>query len=131
MSPLAPSRLVGMAAPMGVWAVHFVVVYGLTGLACADAWAARHWLGVRGFAWALLLATALALAAIAALGRRARRARQRFAAMLDADDAVDAATRRERERECFAARVAVKLAVLAAVAVAFTAVPVLVLPDCT
>lgn len=131
MSPLAPSRLVGMAAPMGVWAVHFIVVYGLTGLACADAWAARHWLGVRLFAWALLLATALALGLIAALGWRARRARQRFASMLDAADAADAKACRELARQCFAARVTVKLAVLAAVAVAFTAVPVLVLPDCT
>lgn len=128
MTRLAPARLVGMAAPFGVWALHFVLVYSLAGLACAEAWAAREWLGVRVFVWAMLLWTAVALAVIGWLGRRARDARRRLDRELET---ADASVRPELERQCFSARVAVLLAALAAVAVAFTAVPMFVLPHCT
>ncbi|GHA79240.1 hypothetical protein [Cognatilysobacter bugurensis] len=128
MTRLAPSRLAGMAAPMVVWAVHFVLVYSLTGLACADAWKATEWLGVRRLIWALLLWSAVALALIAWLGQRARRMQHRIARDIEA---ADDARRRELERQCFAARMTSLLALLAAVAVAFTAVPMFVLPDCT
>lgn len=128
MTRLAPSRLAGMAAPMAVWAVHFTLAYSLTGLACADAWPAQEWLGVRLLIWALLLLTAVALAAAAWLGRRAHRERQRLARAIEA---AGATSRPRLQRGCFAARVTVLLAWLAAIAVAFTAVPVFVLPDCT
>lgn len=128
MSRLAPSRLAGMAAPMAVWAVHFTLVYSLTGLACADAWPAREWLGVRVLIWGLLLWTAVALATVGWLGWRAHRERQRLA---DAIGAADATSRVHLERECFAVRVTVLIAGLAGIAIAFTAVPAFVLPDCT
>lgn len=128
MTRLAPSRLVGMAAPPTVWAVHFVFVYSLTGLACAGAWSAREWLGVRLLIWMLLLWTLVALALTAWLGRRAHRLRQRLA---DAIDRADATSRRDSERQCFTARVTVLLAWLAGIAITFTAVPIFVLPDCT
>lgn len=128
MKWIGPSRLAGMAAPLVVWAVHFVLVYSITGLACADAWAARQWLGVRLFVWALLAWTAVALALIAWFARRAQHARRRHARAIEA---ADAATRRELERQCFAARATMLIAAIAAIAVAFTAVPVFVVPDCT
>lgn len=110
---LAPWRLTGMAAPMAVWALHFVLVYSVQGVACAEGWnpsAAR---------WTMLGSTVLALAAIAWLGLRARRA------VADAH-AQDAAAGRRR----FAALATALLSLLAAVAVLFTTVPILLLPPC-
>lgn len=128
MTRLAPSRLAGMAAPMVVWAVHFTLVYSLTGLACAGTWPAQIWLGVRLLIWMLLLWTLVALALVAWLGRRAHRLHRRLE---HEANAADAAARAALVRQCFAARVAVLLAWLAAIAIAFTAVPMFVLPDCT
>lgn len=127
MKWLAPSRLVGMAAPPTVWAVHFVVVYGWVGLACSGAWDARTWLGVRLLIWMLLAWTLVALALTAWLGRRAHRMHRRIECELEAaEDAAHPAL----ARQCFTARVTTLLAGLAAIAIAFTAVPMFVLPDC-
>lgn len=110
---LKPWKLVGIAAPMGVWALHFVAVYSVQGLTCAEGWSARA-----GF-WAMLGLTLPALAAILWLGLRAWR-------LSRAAIANDAAARRTR----FAAQATGLCAVLAAVAVLFTLAPVLLLPVC-
>ncbi|AKC85430.1 hypothetical protein [Pseudoxanthomonas suwonensis] len=110
---LAPWRLTGMAAPMAVWALHFVLVYSVQGLACAEGW------NQPGARWTMLGSTVLALLAIAWLGLRARRAAA-------AADAPDAAVRRRR----FTALATALLSLLAAVAVLFTTVPILLLSPC-
>lgn len=128
MSLSAGSRLVVMAAPLGVWALHFVLVYSLTGLACVEAGVTRYWLGVPAPRGALLLWTATALLMVGGMGVLAWREHRRLSAQLStADDSARAAL----ERKCFSARVAVLLATVAAVAIAFTIIPVFVLPDCT
>src|SRR5690606_38175493 len=100
------------AAPMAVWALHFVVLYSLQGLTCGEGWSQR------GASLAMVALTAPALAAIAWLGLRARRTARTAAG--------DPAARRVR----FAAQATGLCAVLATVAVLFTVVPVLLLPVC-
>jgi hypothetical protein len=116
---LAPHRLTGIAAPMTVWALHFVVVYAMQGLACAQDWQRLPWAGREAVFWWLLLATLAALAAIAGLGLRAWRVLRR-----SADD--DAARRRR-----FATRVTLAASAMALLAVGFTATPIFLLPTCS
>lgn len=108
-----PWRLLGIGAPMAVWALHFVAVYALQGLACAEGiHHARAWM------------VALALAAWALLAWSGRRAwRAWHAARGGAPGAADA-------RRRFAAAVTGALCVLAAVAIGFTTLPVMLLPGC-
>ncbi|MDH5824797.1 hypothetical protein QFW77_17650 [Luteimonas sp. RD2P54] len=119
---LGPLRLTGMAAPMAVWALHFVVVYSLQGLACAEGWQRNRVAGVEAASWWLLLMTLLALAAIAWLGLRAWRAWR----TARAEPGAGAEARRHR----FTASVTALLALLAAIAVVFTTIPVLLLAPC-
>ena len=35
---IGPWRLTGMATPLVLWALHFVAVYSMQGLACAEDW---------------------------------------------------------------------------------------------
>jgi hypothetical protein len=50
-----------------IWAVHFMAIYGFTALACARGFAAAQWLGIGVVAWAIGAATLVALVAIAAV----------------------------------------------------------------
>lgn len=118
---LGPWRLTGVAAPMAVWALHLVVVYGLVGLACAEGWPARRIAGLPLLTWVMLAVTAAALALIAWLGRRAWRA------LPTASDAAPAAAPARRR---FTSRATAVLAVVAFIAVAFTAAPMFSLPPC-
>src|SRR5690606_32987845 len=168
-----PWRLLGIGAPMAVWALHFVAVYALQGLACVEgihharawmvalalaacallAWSGRRaWLAwhaaldvspiavcslhyeagyaqqglacVEGFHHARAWMVALALAAWALLAWSGRRAwRAWHAARGGAPGAADA-------RRRFAAAVTGALCVLAAVAIGFTTLPVMLLPGC-
>ncbi|QDH71124.1 hypothetical protein [Marilutibacter alkalisoli] len=104
------SRFGWIAAPMLPWALHFVAIYSLQGLVCA-----RGWNQVGGVVGMLAL-TVLAWGATAWLGALGRRA---LAAA--ADD--PGATR-------FAARLVVWLSLLSAVAILFTALPVVLLAPC-
>jgi hypothetical protein len=115
---LAPHRLTGIAAPLTVWALHFVTVYSMQGLACAQGWQRLPWAGREAVFWWLLLATLLAVAAIGVLGTRAWRAMR--------GPADDDASRRRR----FAARVTLAAAALSLLAVGFTATPIFLLPIC-
>jgi heme/copper-type cytochrome/quinol oxidase subunit 2 len=116
---LAPHRLTGIAAPMTVWALHFVAVYAMQGLACAQGWQRAPLAGRETVFWWLLLVTLAALVAIAALGLRAWRALRRAG---DGD-----AARQHR----FATRVTLAASAMAALAVAFTATPIFLLPTCS
>lgn len=117
-----PQHLTGMAAPMAVWALHLLAVYSLQGLACAEGWQRTRVAGLEAVTWWLLLLTVLALAAIAWLGARARHA-WRVEKTAPEDD-VPARRRR------FTAAATAILAVIAAIAVTFTAMPVPLLATC-
>jgi hypothetical protein len=117
---LAPTRLTGLVAPMALWALHFVVAYSLAGVGCEHGWDQQRGFGLSTLVWSLLAITVVALASIAALGLHAWRVR------VAAGNPTDP---RERRR-CFLAGATATLAVLAAIAVVFTSVPVFFLPPC-
>lgn len=121
--PFSPYRLTGIGAPMAVWALHLVAAYSLQGLACAEAWDRLRLAGLEALAWWLLALTAVALAALAWLGLRAWRGwhAARFEPALPP---------RLASRRRFAAAVTGALSAMAAVAVCFTTIPVLLLPGC-
>lgn len=121
MRGIGPYRLAGMAAPMTVWALHFVLVYSLAGLGCEEGWHLRHAAGLSLLKWSLLLSTVFALALVGWLGMRAWRSARASAAP------ADALQRRHR----FMARATTILSVLAAIAIVFTATPAAMLPSCT
>lgn len=125
MRRLGPWRLVGMSLPMGVWALHFVLVYSLVGLACAEGWPATRLAGVRLLTWALLASTAVTLALIGWLGWRAWRARQ----SLPADDSPAAAAGTV-PRQRFTSLATSVLALIAFIAVMFTGAPMFMLSTC-
>lgn len=117
-------RLFAMVSPLLVWALHFVLVYSLVGLRCGapPAWLAR--LDAQALAWWLAAATLLALLAIAAIARHGWRSRD------TGHGAAAAPARPSRERERFVGTVMLLLALLAAIAVLFTTLPMLMLEPC-
>lgn len=134
---LSPHRLTGMAAPMLLWALHFVLVYSLQGISCVEGWQHLRLGGLAAVTWWLLGLTLAILLAQVALGMRALRAWRtaRRARSLDAREAGDAprhghacapAARHRR----FTAAATAALALLAVVATCFTAIPILLLPTC-
>ena len=122
MRPLWPVGLTRMSAPLVVWALHFVAVYSLQGLACArDLWRAPV-AGLETTTWVLWLLTALALACIGAFGHTAWRQWQRTRAQADG--------RTGTARLRFLTALSALVALLAAIGVVFTALPVALLPTC-
>lgn len=121
-NPLSPYRLLGIAAPMAVWALHLVVLYSLQGLACAEGWNRARLAGLEPLTWCALVLGLAAFAALARLGLHAWRGWH----AAHADRAHPAAAARRR----FGAAVTGALCVLSAVAVLFTTIPVLLLPGC-
>ena len=119
---LSPHRLTGIAAPWTVWALHFVAVYSLQGVTCAEDVLRREMAGAETASWILLGLGVIALAATAWLGLRAWRAWR--SARRDVQPAV--AVRRQR----FSSAVVMLSALLASVAIVFTTIPVLMLPPC-
>ncbi len=104
-----PRRLLWIASPFAVWALHFVLVYSIQGLVCARGWPLAA-------AWAGIAAVTLpAFAAVAWLGLRAWRRAQ----------AADLAGEKR-----FAARLVAMLSLLAALAMVFTILPTLLLTPC-
>jgi hypothetical protein len=122
---LGPHRLSGMVAPMVVWAVHFVVVYSVQGLACAHGWQRATFAGQAAVTWWLLLVTAVMLAAAAAFGIRGWRAWRAARVALQSG-----ATPEDRFRR-FTAGITAVLSLIAIVAICFTAIPILLLQTCT
>lgn len=111
--------LTRMAAPLAVWALHFVIVYSLQGLACARGLGRTPVAGLEAMTWALWGVTLLALLGIAWSGRVAWRARQ-----------AAAPTRPPGDRRHFLPLLTVLVALVAAIGVVFTALPVALLPTC-
>lgn len=122
LSPLAPGRLTGMALPMALWALHFVGVYSLAGLGCEHGWQARPLAGSNLLSVLLVAVTVPFLLALLLLGLRARRAWQRHAGNQAADP--------RQRRHALVSMATTVLAVLAAIAIVFTATPALLLPPC-
>lgn len=117
-----PRRLTGMAAPLTMWALHFVVVYSLQGVACAEGLFRRALAGQPLVFWLWLLLTGVALAGIAWLGLRAWRCHRKTTPS-------DAAAAGQREAR-FASRLTLLVSAMAFVAVVFTVIPVFMLPVC-
>ncbi len=122
LDPLSPWRLTGLVAPMVVWALHLLVVYSLQGLVCGERWANPRIAGMEALAWCVLALTAASFAALAWMGLRAWRGWR--AGSTDRSTPALAARRR------FFAAVTAALCALAAIAVLFTTLPVLLLPGC-
>lgn len=118
---IRPDRLVGMTAPMLLWALHFVLVYSLAGVGCEHDWYRATLLGTNRLSLLLVVATIAALVPIALLGWRALRWHRH------GTSAADASLPRHGR---FLVRVTLALSVLAAIAVLFTATPILLLPPC-
>ena len=56
--------LLRMSAPLVIWAVHFLVIYALTAIACARGFAATRVLGIDAVSWGIAAATVLAAGAM-------------------------------------------------------------------
>jgi hypothetical protein len=100
-----------LAGPL-IWAVHYLTVYSVHGIACArPAWHAT-WAGVPASQWLIVAASAVALLAMALIHVRFRR---RMPPLADAR---------------FLPWLAGALSLLSAVAVVWETIPVLWLPAC-
>jgi hypothetical protein len=60
-----------------LWALHFLLIYGFTALACERGFHERDWLGAGPIAWVVLGATAVTAAAMIWLMRRLLQAEPR------------------------------------------------------
>lgn len=93
-------RALWIAAGVAVWALHFAVAYGFTALACARGW--------EGAVWPVVVAaTVVSLAALGAMAWRLRPRLPQFEAWL-----------------------ALAVAGLAAIAIAYETVPLFLVPPC-
>lgn len=118
-----PYPLSALAAPMAVWALYLVVVYSLVGLGCERGLFLRRVAMLPVLSWILALLTVTALAMIAWLGSRAL---HRWRVLR----ATAGTPTPPRSREAFMRLATALLALLAFIAVVFTAVPVFLLPPC-
>jgi hypothetical protein len=99
------------AGPL-VWAIHFLVIYGTTGVLCARPPAAQaSWLGIPAGHWAVGLAGLVAVAALAACAR------------------VQPRTEEPHNRN-FVRWMTLTLNALALVAIVWETLPILLLPAC-
>lgn len=123
-----PYRLTLVAAPMAVWALHFVLVYSLAGLGCEHGWHLRNMVAANPLTWSLILATVVALGLLAGIGWHAWRSwRVQRDRSEDGDGDGDGTLAR---RQRFMSLATAVLALLAAIAVSMTAIPVFMLPPC-
>jgi len=117
---VAPDRLTGAVLPMAVWALHFVAIYSLSGLACGQGWLRTQHGGLETVS---LLQMAVTLAAWSWLSWWGWRS-WRCGRVLQAGDGGDDGRGR------FLARLSLSLSAIAALAVLFTALPLPMLPPC-
>lgn len=115
--------LTRMSLPLVVWALHFVVIYSLQGLACARGLWRMPVAGLEAMTWALWAVTVAAWLAIALLTVGAWQVWRRRAV-------ADASGRAVDDRREFLAVLGLLVASIAAVGVLFTVVPVALLPTC-
>ncbi|WP_272763620.1 hypothetical protein [Luteimonas sp. BLCC-B24] len=116
--------LTRMSAPFALWALHFLALYSLQGLACAQALWRTRVAGLETMTWVLWALTAGVIAAIAWEALRVWRIRR---ALLQAGDA---AGRADHTRRQFMTVLSLLGAALAALGVMFTAAPLALLPTC-
>lgn len=115
--------LTRMSVPYALWALHFVALYSLQGLACAQQlWRDRVG-GLELMTWVLWALTALVLAAIAFEARRAWQIRRALRAS-------DETGRADHERRHFLVTLTLLGAAVSALGVVFTASPLAMLPTC-
>jgi hypothetical protein len=122
---LRKNGLLTMAAPMTAWALHFIAIYSLVGLACERGWTLHAIAGMNILVWQLALLCVVTLALLAWLALRAVRASK-----LDAAGTSPARQDVAVKRRRFVARVTLALCLLAAVAVLFTTIPAFLVPTC-
>lgn len=127
---LSPYRLAGMAAPMILWALHFVMVYALQGVACVEGWQHLRLGALATVTWWLLGLTLAILLAQVALGVHALRAWRTARHELARAAPPPARGRPPATHRRFTAAATSALALLAVVATCFTAIPILLLPTC-
>lgn len=122
MNVIDRDSLLGMVASPLVWASHFLVCYVLVAVACAFGFASAegHWGVVR---IVLIIVSVVAVAIIAGLALlAARRWRQ--------SGGSGRPETPEESRHRFMSVAALLLSFLSGIAVAYTAVPLFVLPTC-
>lgn len=95
-----------------IWALHFLFIYGFTGITCARPALRQDWLGLSLTAWAVILASIVAILAIVLVNIRRWR------------------TDIEPSNIIFTQWTATALAILAVVAIIWEAVPVFLIPAC-
>jgi NO-binding membrane sensor protein with MHYT domain len=66
LSSFTHNFLLMFSGPL-IWAVHFVSIYGFTGILCARPPVSLEWLGVGAAVWVIAAASMLAIMAMAAL----------------------------------------------------------------
>ena len=115
--------LTRMSAPFALWALHFLALYSLQGLACAQALWRTRVAGLETMTWVLWALTAGVIAAIAWEALRVWHIR-RVLPLGEGAGRADLARRR------FMTVLALLGAVIAALGVMFTAAPLALLPTC-
>lgn len=115
--------LTGLAVPMVVWAVHFLAVYVIAGLACARGWSASTFAAITSTSWLLLACGAAAIVLLVLLARRV----WPNARGLSLRTTVDGP---RRSRTAFVAAATLALCALSAIGIVFTTLPVVMLPLC-
>lgn len=123
MARRAAYRMSALAVPVAVWALHFTTLYSMAGLACSNDWARSRWAGMEGVSWLMLAVTLAAWAVLSLFARNAWRAWR-------AQPAPEDAHGQEQLRRRFLSRVTLVLCGAAALAVAFTVIPLFLLPTC-
>jgi hypothetical protein len=113
-----------------LWALHFVLVYALQGLACVEGWQHLRLAGLAGVTWWLLGLTLVILAAQVALGLRALRAWRSARRELARRKPGQVEGKPPATHRRFTAAATAALALLAVMATCFTAIPILLLPIC-
>lgn len=123
MSTSPRMSLTRMVAPFALWALHFVTLYSLQGLACAQQlWRSRVG-GLELMTWVLW---ALSAAILAAIAWEAWRVWQIRRALLEHDDCG----RAHHARRYFMVMVCLLGAAISALGVVFTMTPLAFLPTC-
>ena len=123
MSTSPRITLTRMSAPFVLWALHFVALYSLQGLACARQLWRTPVAGLETMTWVLWALTALVLAAIAWEALRVWHIRRAL-------PVGEGAGRADLARRRFMTVLALLGAVIAALGVMFTAAPLALLPTC-
>jgi hypothetical protein len=108
---ISPSTRIALRMFSGalIWAVHFIAIYGFTTLSCARGFATTQWLGIGIVAWAIGAATMIALAVAVVVVVSAART----APVIGFTDWITAG-----------------VAALAALAIVWEALPVIMVPAC-